>query len=425
MTKLNVQTSQLENGLKVVKIHLPSFHSVTNFLTIRSGSRYEDETNNGIAHFLEHMVFKGTEKFRDTKTIAEVIEGVGGYFNAWTNVDHTAYWNTVPSAQWQIGVELPFQLAYRALLKPEDLERERGVITEEIRMIQDDPARYVDDLSGELVFSGNGLGQQIIGPVENIQKMTIEQFVDYRKTYYAPSQSLFIAIGDVEGKNYEKLVANQVSDLSKQEVTQPEPFTGSSQKALKVLKKKTDQTHFMISTADPSFSHMLKDRFVGVVLNAVLGRGMSSRLFLNVREKRGLAYAIRSSLTALEDTGVVSIYGGVNTDKIAEALEATQHELTKLMEEEVGTDELNKAKAQIMGAYDLRSDDPIHLAQWYGTDHLLGMTETFEEAKKAVSQVSAKQVLTLAKRIFTKQCLTLAVIGPYEKDDDFRKFLEM
>ncbi len=425
MAKLNIQSNQLENGLKIVKIHLPSFHSATNFLTIRSGSRYENKNNNGIAHFLEHMVFKGTEKYPDTKTIAEVIEGVGGYFNAWTNVDHTAYWNTVPSAQWQIGVELPFQLAFRALLRPEDLERERGVITEEIRMIQDDPARYVDDLSGELVFAGNGLGQQNIGPVENIKKMTIQQFIDYRETYYAPSQSLFIAIGDVEGKDYQKLVADQVKGLERKTVTLPDAFTGTSKRALKLLSKKTDQTHFMLSMAEPSFSHLLKDRFVGAVLNAILGRGMSSRLFLNVREKRGLAYAIHSSLTCLEDTGLISIYGGVNTDKITEALAATEHELTTLTQEKVGADELAKAKAQIMGSYDLRSDDPIRLAQWYGTDHLLGMTESYEEAKAAVSKVTAEQIQALARKIFDKERLTLAVIGPYQNDGDFRKFLEI
>ncbi len=423
MSKINIKRTKLDNGLELAAIHLPSFHSITNFLTIRSGSRYEDSTNNGIAHFLEHMVFKGTEKFADTKILAEAIEGVGGYFNAWTNVDHTAYWNTVPSKEWRLGAELPFELAFRSLLRDEDLERERGVIIEEIRMIQDDPARYVDDLSGELVFAGNPLSQQIIGTEETIRKMTIDQFRDYKTTFYHPSQALFIVIGDVEGKDYQSLVEELSNNLDKKEPSQPKRISQPSRKALKVLNKPTDQTHFMLSMAEPTFAYTNADRFKAVVLNAVLGRGMSSRLFLNVREKRGLAYSVRSSYAGIEDTGVISIYGGVNTTKVAESLEAIRDELKRLQDEPVGAEELRKAQRYLQGAFALKSDDPISLAQWYGTDHLLGMKETFEEASELVGQVTSSQIQELAQEIFKPEYLTLAVIGPYGDDQKFRDFL--
>ncbi|KKU43673.1 MAG: Processing protease [Berkelbacteria bacterium GW2011_GWA2_46_7] len=173
MSRISPKFETLPNGLQLVLIDLPSFHSVTNFLVIRSGSRYEDASNNGIAHFLEHMVFKGTKKYSNTSQLAEAIEGVGGYFNAWTANDHTAYWNSVPLSAWQRGIEVPFELAFNALLRPDDLERERGVIIEEIRRMRDDPSSFVDDLLGTVLFPNHPLGNSVIGSESNIQKMTI------------------------------------------------------------------------------------------------------------------------------------------------------------------------------------------------------------------------------------------------------------
>ncbi len=423
MSKLSLTNQTLPNGFRIVLIDLPGFHSVTNFLTIRSGSRYETAQNNGIAHFLEHMVFKGTKQYPGTLELAEAIEGIGGYFNAWTSVDHTAYWNVVPSKHWQVGLNLPFELAYRALLRPEDLERERGVIIEEIRMIQDDPARYVDDLSQELLFDGHPLAQQIIGSEATIKAMKITDFTDYRQAHYAPSQSLFIAIGDLSGKNIVKAVSDQLSDQTNQAQSRPTLFPSTSHRALKLLSKKTDQTHFMLAMADPSLAFTKKERFVGVVLNTILGRGMSSRLFMNVREKQGLAYAIRSSMNDLEDTGSINIYGGVNTTKVDQALRAVAEELEKLRTTPVGSAELQKAKTYITGSYDLKSDDSISLAQWYGTSALLGQQESFEEAKQLVEAVTASDIQKLAQRLFAKELLTLAVIGPYDSDQQFRDFL--
>lgn len=423
MSKLDISTSRTKSGLTIVRINLPNFHTITNFLAIRSGSRYETSENNGIAHFLEHMVFKGTEKYPDTAAISQAIESVGGYFNAWTSLDHTCYWNIVSAASWQLGIEVVFQLAYRALLREEDLERERGVIIEEIRRIQDDPASYVDDLSGGLLFDGNPLARPIIGTEKNIKAMTIEQFKQYRLRHYNPSQSLFIAIGNLENLPIDSVVEQQIADFKAQEQSVFEPVTVPSSSGLKLINKSTDQTHFILGVSDPVLSMKDDQSYVGEVLNTILGRGMSSRLFLNVREKQGLAYAIHSSLMTLEDTGAVAIYGGVNTGKVELALKAVDEEIAKLKNEKVGDKELKKAKAMVAGSYDIKADEPIELAKWYGIGTLLHRQETFEEARAKIEAVTAAQVQKLAQTILAKDRQTLAVIGPYDSDKIFTDFL--
>lgn len=413
----------LENGLKLVTINLDGFHTVTNFLVIRSGSRYETSDNNGIAHFLEHMVFKGTKSFANSKEIAQAIEGVGGYFNAWTANDHTAYWNIVPETQWRHGIQVASELAFTPKLRAEDLERERGVIIEEIRRLHDDPSHLVDDLLGPVLFKDHPLGQSVIGTEETILAMTIEQFRDYHRAHYAPSQAYFVVVGNLKGKDISAEISAQLAEFKPQAVSKPKLFTGNSKKGLNLYKKQTDQTHFMLASALPGLSIQHKDRFVGSVLNAVLGRGMSSRLFLNIREKKGLAYAINSNIQPFEDTGAVMVYGGVNTGKIGLALEALEEELKSLQQVLVPEDELGKAKALVTGSFDLTADRPVDLATWYGTSALLGAKESFEQAKDLVSKVTAKEIQQLAQELFKKDRLAMSVVGPYQDSKIFDSFL--
>lgn len=418
-----VTTQVLPNKLTLVKINLPSFHSITNFLVIRSGSRYETPKINGIAHFLEHMVFKGTKSFDSSKAIAEAIEGVGGYFNAWTSNDHTAYWNVMPASQWRRGIQLPFELAFTPKLRDEDMQRERGVIIEEIRRMQDDPASLVDDLLSGVIFPDHPLGYSVIGTEETINGLKIEDFREYQAAHYSPSQAYFVVVGNLEGKDIEQAVMEETAQLIEQPQSKPELFTTPSRRGLKLLEKKTDQTHFMLATADSLLSLSKEERFPAVVLNAVLGRGMSSRLFLNIREKQGLAYAINSSYFAFEDTGAITIYGGVNTQKIAQTLAALDEEFDSLRNELVSPDELVKAKTLTSGAFDLQADRPVDLATWYGTSFLLGMKESFEDAKELVAKVTAEDVQKMAQKLLTKDRLALAVVGPYSSDKIFTDYL--
>lgn len=421
--KLRPESLELNTGLKLVLINLPNFHSLTNFLVIRSGSRYEDRSTSGLAHFLEHMVFKGTEHFPDTLAVARSIEEIGGYFNAWTANDHTAYWNVVPSAGWQAGLTMPFELAFRPSLRDDDLDRERGVIIEEIRRIQDDPASLVDDEIGKVLFLEHPLGRSIIGTEENIGNFSIEQLRHYRQTHYHLGQSLMIVIGDLQGKDIAGELGQLTDGLPRARPSQAAPFTSPSRLGLRVINKKTDQTHFMLGLADSRFALTDGSLFIAEVLNTVLGQGMSSRLFLNIREAKGLAYSIHSQLTSFEETGALTVYGGVNTEKIDLSLQALDEELNRLAAELVPSDELNKAKALIQGRLGLNQDNPLELAKWYGTGSLLGADITLEEAKEKVEAVNAEQVQSLAREVFDRRRRVLTVVGPYKKETPFRRFL--
>jgi predicted Zn-dependent peptidase len=424
MTKLSLEQSTLANGLKVVAIDMPSRSSILSFVAIRSGSRYETSANNGVAHFLEHMGFKGTAKYDNSELIAQAIEGVGGMHNAWTDYNHTAYWDVVPESQWRVGMEMPFELAFRPLLRAEDLERERGVILEEIRMYRDEPSSYIWDVAGSLMFAGHPLERSILGTEEIISGIPISEFSTYHRDYYRPSQSVFVIVGNLKGKNYRQELERLSEGLEPKPFGAPEPFKGVSARKLQVINKPTDQTHFVLGLATDGLGlPNQEERVAAIVLNDILGSGMSSRLFLNVRERQGLAYSIYSSLNFLEDCGTLAVYGGVNTKKVDQALRSTLDELTRLVREPVGEDELKRAKAHVTGSFDISADSPVYLARWYGVDWLLGSWETIDEVKAAVQAVTPKRLQDLAEQLLRAENLTLAVIGPYESEEVFAEIL--
>lgn len=416
-------THKLKNGLRVITVELKDFHSMTTFLAIKSGSRYELPNESGITHFLEHMVFKGTEKYPSTAQIAQALEGVGGNFNAWTSVDHTVYYNIVPKNEWQTGLEIPFQLAYRALLREKDLERERGVIIEEMKMIKDDPARYIYDISQEILFDNHSLGQSVIGNETTINSIQSDLMRSYRDSHYSMNQSVLAVVGSFDQDRVIESINNQVKDLQSHKNSNFQEFNDQSSPKVKLVTKETDQTHFVLALAHPSLSLKSQDLYTAKVLNTVLGRGMSSRLFLRVREEKGLAYSISSDVSNLEETGALSVSGGINTDKFIDALEAIEKELEILTKEKVNQTELEKAKKYLIGSYDMKSDQPLSLARNYALDELLSSQKDFEEIKEKIAQVNSDQVLDLAQKLFRAKNRTLAIIGPQKSDQQFQRFV--
>jgi predicted Zn-dependent peptidase len=420
----NIHKEILPNGLKLVAIDLPGRRSLTSFLAIRSGSRYETPENNGIAHFLEHLVFKGTAKYPSNESVASAIERIGGTLNAWTDFDHTAYWNIVPAASWQVGTEMPFELAFAPQLRADDIERERGVIIEEIRMLQDDPARYVHDIATELLYRTHPLGQPIIGSEQTVTAMSAAQFAAYRQQFYHAGHSVFVVAGDLSSAPILEAVRARASAVATGTETLPKALKSTSTCDVQLLTKSTDQTHFVLGTADPNIGLTGDgDRMATLVLNTILGRGMSSRLFLNVREKQGLAYSIHSHVATLEDGGSLSVYGGVNTEKALQALEAVKTELRRLKEEPVSATELTDAKNYINGANDMQADQGMTLATWYGTDWLLGRWESHDELAQAINEVTAERIMTVAQQLFAPERMILAVIGPQTNASPFTELL--
>lgn len=407
-----IKETLLPNGLRIVAIDLPDFHSITSFIVLKSGSRYETDKTNGLAHFFEHMAFKGTRRFPDTLALARAIEGIGGYFNAWTANDHTVYWNAVPAGRWQRGLEIALELAFYPTIRAEDLERERGVIIEEIRRIQDDPASLVDDLLGEALFPNHPLGWSIAGKESNIRELPVEAFREYHTKHYTPNRAALVVVGPVADLDIEREVEsllNATLHNGKQDFL---PVTDRKREAI-IREKKTDQTHLMIGMALDSLSLTGENRYPAAVLNTVLGQGMSSRLFMNIRERRGLAYAVGSSFGRFQDVGLISIYAGLNTGKIPEAIEAFNEELEQLTKELVGAEEFSNAKSALIGSAELAADQPVELAKWYGAGQLLGQKETMEQASKEVSAVTPEQVRDLALKLFAKENRAVAVVGPH------------
>ncbi len=423
MSRIEIDRQTRPNGFRLVFVHLPGRRSITSFLAIKSGSRHETAAENGIAHFLEHLVFKGTQKYPSNVEVANAIESVGGTLNAWTDHDHTAYWNIVPRSHADTGIELPFELAFRPKIRSADIERERGVITEEIRMIHDDPASFVRDVSSQLTFAGHPLAQPIIGTEETVAAMSHEQFSRYRQRFYVASQSVLVVAGDLTPEIIKR--AEQLSDeIPSGEVAVTAPLTQPSKSQVTLRTKPTDQTHFVLATADPTLGLVSEtDRHTLTVLNTILGRGMSSRLFCEVRERQGLAYSIHSYVQTFEDAAALSVYGGVTTEKADQALAAVLKELDRLCDEPVSAAELTNAHNCITGANDIQADSGMSAAMWYGTDWLLGRWETHDEVATKIRSVTPTMIQELAQRLSARDRLTLALIGPQTESEPFAGLL--
>jgi predicted Zn-dependent peptidase len=291
-------------------------------------------------------------------------------------------------------------------------------------MLQDDPARFVHDLATGLAFSSHPLSRPIIGTETTVGSVTASQFQDYRHQFYSANHSVFVIAGDLSRLPILQAARDRAGLIKSATEVRPEPLVRASQQAIELLTKPTDQTHFVLASASPDAGLQADQaRYAGYVLNTILGRGMSSRLFLEVREKRGLAYSIHSHYNTLEDGGLFSIYGGVNTDKATQALEAVISELRRLQDELVSPDELADAQNFIVGANDMQADSGMSLATWYGTDWLLGRYETHDEVATAVKAVSAQSVQELARTIFDPKHLVLSVIGPQTDQTPFARVL--
>lgn len=421
MHESQITKKRLANGITIVTIDLPHFHSVNNALITRSGSRSEEIGEHGLAHFLEHLMFKGTSSYPTSAALAEALEQVGGYSNAWTSYDNTVYWNVVPRSQYKLGVQLPLEMAFRPLLQDVEINRERSVIIEEIRRTNDDPASLIWDISQQTTYGPTPLGRPILGTAESVLALTPEQIRSYHAKHYTPDQTYVLAVGGISDiPNFMDYITAQYQDLPAKIGRVYEPFTGQSQHTVRVVSRPTEQAHCIIAVTDPAFALTSAKQYADAVLDTILGTGMSSRLFMNVRERKGLAYSVYSRLSYYEEVGDLSIYAGVTVDKIDDALAAISEELTDLATTLVSEAELDKAKNMLLGSFDISSDSPHDLISWYGTSAMLGMKLTREEAKAHIKQVTAEQVRDLAKRIFVESRLSITVIGPYEADRIFK-----
>lgn len=410
----------LDNGLKVIFVDTKTFPTITTLLLVGAGSRYENEKNNGIAHFFEHMAFKGSKKYPNSFVISSTIEGKGGVFNAFTSKDHTGYWIKSTSEHFSTVIDVIADMVLHSKLDKEEIEREKGVIAEEINMYEDMPQRKVGELFETLLYKGNPLGFDIAGPKETIHKFDRNTFVEYMKSLYYPNNSVLIVAGGIQDKKkYLDLIKSKFEGWKK---GQKESYIGIKENQTKpqmlVRYKKTEQAHFCLGFR--AFSFKDDRKYALNVLSAILGGGMSSRLFIQVRERRGLCYYISTGSELYEDCGNIVTQAGVtnNLKKVKEAIDTILKEHKKVAEGDLNDDEIIRAKELIKGRLLLSLEDSTNIASFFGNRELLqNKTQTPEEVIKKIMAVKKGDIVKLAKDIFSNKNLNFSIIGPFKEVD--------
>ncbi len=421
------QKTVLDNGLRILISTMPHTRSVSVGFFIGVGSRYESEERNGITHFIEHMLFKGTTKRPTSKDISLAIEGIGGVFNASTGRELTTYWAKVAQDHFPVALDVLTDMLLNSKVDEEEMEKERGVIIEEINMNLDHPADWVHQLATELIWPDHPLGRDQAGTKESVSGLTRAMMRDYLKDHYQPANSVLAIAGNIEHDEAVKEIAAQLGDWGKKRRRSFLPMEQTQDGArVKVEHRPSQQAHLCLVMPGIPLSH--EDRYNLSLLNTILGQGMSSRLFLEVREKRGLAYSVYSYVSLLQDTGLIGVHAGVDVQQIDAALEAILAELGTARQELVGDEELTKAKEFTKGRLLLQMEDSFAVASWVGRQELLEeRVLSVDEVLEAVDAVTAEDVQRVAQALFLEGGLNLAVVGPYEssQEEHFRSLLRI
>ncbi len=412
-------THTLKNGLRVLLIDTESFPTVTALVMVGAGSRYERKDNNGIAHFFEHMAFKGSKKYKTSFEISSAIEGIGGLFNAFTSKDHTGYWIKATNEHTSTLLDVLSDMILYPLLEKEEIEREKGVIVEEINMYEDMPARKVGDIFEEVMYKGSPLGYDIAGTKETVTAFDRKTFTDYIAELYHPNNATVVIAGGLQGKDYLPEIERKFGKWkNKKPLTAPEYNNNQTKPNLHIHYKKTEQVHVCIGFKTFSFSDERK--YALQVLAAVLGGGMSSRLFMQVRERRGLCYYISTGRELYKDTGSIVTQAGIRNDKqkIQEAINVILEEHIKIVKGDITDTEIEKAKELLKGRFLLSLEDSMNIATIFGTKYILeGEIANPKKVLEKLKKVGKKEVIAVAKDIFREERLTCAIIGPLEKHD--------
>ena len=409
----------LPGGARLVTEAMPERHSTSVVFMFAGGSRLEDDRLAGVSHFIEHLFFKGTKRRPSSKEIADTIEGVGGFINASTDKELTAYWARVPSEHMALGFDVLFDIVANSRLDPADVERERMVILEELRMYQDQPQDYVQNLFEELIWPDHPLGRDIAGTEQSVSQLSRDDILEYADWHYRLPNLVIGAAGSLEEREILDVVSEGLalrSDLDGVTPTQsPAPLGGPK---VLVKRRETEQAHICLGAR--AFSYLHPDRYALDLLNTVLGEGMSSRLFLNIRERLGLAYDVHSFTQKHRDTGYVGVYIGVDPKKAVDAVNAVMAELRSLGETEVSADELARAKEFTKGRLRLELETTNGVAFWLTYQELLlGQIKTIEEELALVDGVTAADVKRVADEVL-RGPVQMSVIGPFPRDSAFR-----
>lgn len=415
----------LPNGLRIVTIPMADNPSVTVLVMVETGSKYEDKEINGISHFLEHMVFKGTPKRPNATDISRELDGLGAHYNAFTAYEYTGYYAKVSSSRFDEALDIISDLYVNPVFKTEDMDKEKGVIVEEIRMYQDLPQRDVQDVFMELLFGDQPAGRNVAGTEERVRSYTKEQLVGYRQQHYVSGATTVIVSGSIHEaevvKKIEKAFAGILTTPKKGKIPVIE---SQSAPAIKLKYKETDQTHLVVGFR--TFPILDKRIATMSVLSTILGGGMSSRLFARMRDQLGMCYYVRSSHNPNTDHGDLTVSAGVDTSRVHEAVKEILSQFKKLKDEKVSDAELKKAKDYISGTTMLELETSEARAEYAGYQEMLKRKiELPDDILSRIQKVTAEDIQKLAKEIFVDKGLNMAIVGKYKDEAPFKEYFSV
>ena len=419
------QKTTLDNGLRLITVTMPHTLSVAVSIFISVGSRYETDTEAGISHFIEHLLFKGTPKRPTAKEISEAIEGVGGILNGGTDKELTVYWCKVAQPHFSLALEVLVDMLLHSRFDSPEIEKERQVIIEEINMTRDSPQHWVNILIDRLLWPEHPLGRDIAGSKESVATITREVMLDYLAGQYQPSNTVVAIAGNVQHQEMVTAVSQVMGNWTKQQ----EPAGYSAYKAppplrrLHIETRDIEQAHLCLAL--PGLSLVHPKRFTLDLLNVILGEGMSSRLFVEIRDKLGLAYSIHSYVDHFLDSGSAVIYAGVEPKNLSTVIKAILEQLAQL-KEIIPESEISKAKEFVKGRLLLRMEDSRSVAGWVGGQEILtGRILSVEQVVSIIDAITAEELKQLAGELLTGSQLRLAVVGPVAADEPLDELLEL
>jgi len=412
----NTHKKVLENNLRLIVHSMPGSKSCNTLVLVGAGSRYETLEQNGIAHFLEHMFFKGAKHYKNTKEVSEAIDGVGGEFNAFTAKEYAGYYVKVAKQHVETSMNVLSDMMLNATFEKEEIEKERGVILEEYNMYQDTPMYQASWDFEKHLFGDHPMGRDQIGTKELIKSVTQEQFFDFQKKLYTPDNTVICLVGDFESEEGFQLLEKYFQFPNTKKQLEFEPLKLEKNKPeIHVINKKTEQAHLVLGF--PSISNKDPKKWAAKVLATALGGNMSSRMFLNIREAKGLCYYIHTDCDLFSDCGSFSTRAGVDTTRAQDAITAIENEYIKARKDGITQKELDKSKAYLLGKMLLRMEDSEYQAHFLAHQELIqNELKSADQIKEIIDNITLDQVNTLAKELLDPNKLHLTIIGPYKED---------
>lgn len=422
---MNVKKIILSNGMPTFLVNIPRAKSATVLVMFKTGSKYENRQNSGLSHFLEHMFFKGTKNRPTTRDLSGELDSIGAEFNAFTGKEYTGYYIKSQKAKFNVALDVLSDMLINSKFEQTEIDRERGVIIEELNMYEDNPLMYIEDVFESCLYGDTPAGWDTIGFKENILNLNRQDFLDYYDSQYGANGSAVFVAGDFSDDKIKKELEKKFGEFKKNKYKNKIKVVETQKiPSVKIKNKKTDQ--ITLSLGFRAFPSNHKDEKVLKLLSIILGGSMSSRLFIELRERRGLAYYVRSNVELYSDCGYISVQAGIPKDKLNESVKVILNEYKKLKKELVGKEELQKAKDLFAGKLIVNMEGTDDFTSWYG--HQFPFSKKFlspDEALKKIKKVSSQDIRRVANNLFVNKSLNLAVIGDEIKELEIKKNLKI